>query len=102
MPASTFAFHLDEEVLKDLVFLARHASRIGEIIGVAAELSAAANFEETVKHVARKTKMPEPDVSRILQTLHNVIRTQAHLRVETPQLLDMVTRDFKARESETG
>ncbi|HKI30582.1 MAG TPA: DUF433 domain-containing protein [Gemmataceae bacterium] len=102
MPASTITFHLDEGVLKDLVFLARHANKIGEIVGLAAEMSATASFEEIVKYVARKTKIPEPDVSRILQTLHYVIRTQAHSCVETPQFLDMVTHDLKERNGEPG
>ena len=94
MPGKKFSLGLEEDVLKDLVFLARNAKRLGEIIAAAATIPAGCDFDQTVEHVSRLTKMPTADVHRILQTMHNILRMQGQMRVELPQFLENVTSDL--------
>jgi hypothetical protein len=94
MPGQKFSLHLEEDVLTDLVFLAQNAGRLGEIIAASATISPGCEFARTVEQVARATNMPVGDVQRILQTLHNILRTQGQMRIDLPQFLDLVTTDL--------
>ncbi|MBI1916976.1 MAG: DUF433 domain-containing protein [Planctomycetes bacterium] len=102
MAGTKLDFHLEEEILKDLLFLARNAEKIEAVIKAAEEVPPGNSTEKTVQYVANKTGLNEREVDRLLSTVHNILRTQLRMRIDVSQFLEAATREIEDRASETS
>src|SRR5947209_5700108 len=93
-------FHLDEDFLKDLLFLAGNTGSIEAVLQAAEEVSPGNSTEKTVQYVANKTGLKEGDVDRLLYTVHNIRRIQLRMRVDVLEFLEAAAREFEDRGSE--
>jgi hypothetical protein len=100
MPASKPSFELDEQVLDDLLLLAKHAGRIEEVVNLAGEVPPGAGFDDTARQVAEKTGMPAPEVEQLLSTVNNILRIQMRTRIDMAQFLEAATRAFEEKKDE--
>ncbi len=88
-------FEIDDDILRDLLFLARNAGKIEEVINAAGEVTPGTGADTTIEHVTEKVKMAEADAARILYTVHNILRTQMRIRIDVPQFLEAATRELE-------
>jgi hypothetical protein len=89
--------NLDDEVLRELLFLAKHAGKLQDIIDLAGQAAQKSDFDETVDYVAERVGMPASDVERLLQTVYNITRIMMRVKIDVPQFLETVTRAFEER-----
>jgi hypothetical protein len=83
----------DEDLAKDTVFLIEHAKHLPKVSG------AAKNFPlPTIKEVATKVaielKLEPEDVERLLNTLANILRFQAKMRLDRNELFELFTSNL--------
>src|SRR5260221_287835 len=97
MPRAKLDLHLDDEILRELLFLAKHAVRIEEIVRLAGEVAPNADPEEAIEFVAEHCKMPAGEVERLLHTVYNITRIAARMRIDAAQFLESATHDFEER-----
>ncbi len=97
MGAVKLDFQLDEDILRELLFLAKNAGKVEDVIRVAAEVPAGTSSEKTAAYTAKKLGFAEGDIERLLHTIHNILRTRLRLRIDVAQFLDEATRELEAR-----
>ena len=97
MAAAKLDFQLDDDILRDLLFLAKNAGKVEQVIKVSAEVPPGMSSEKTIAYTATKVGLPAGDVERLLHTIHSVLRTRLRLRIDVAQFLDEATRGFEER-----
>ena len=69
MSTPQIELHLEEDVLDDLQFLAKHAAKIEPIVNVAGQLPSGAGLVESANHAARHVQLPVREAKRLLLIL---------------------------------
>jgi hypothetical protein len=95
MAAAKLDFQLDEDILRDLLFLAKNAGKVEQVIKVSTEVPPGTSSEKTVTYTAKKVSLSEGNVERLLHTIHNILRTRLRMRIDMAQFLEKATREFE-------
>jgi hypothetical protein len=103
MPRPKLHLNFDDDVLRELIFVAKHADRIEEIVtlaGRASEKAETHDFEDVVEEVAEQAKLPPGDVEQVLHTVYNITRITTRMKIDAAKFLEVATRAFEGRKGE--
>jgi hypothetical protein len=101
MPKPKLHVNLDDDVLRELLFVAKHAHRIDEVVNLAGQVSETSDFDETVEAVAEHVGMPVSEVERLLQGVYNITRIVVRVKMDVPQFLEAATQAFEDRKGDS-
>jgi len=97
-PRPKMHLHFDEDVLRELLFVAKHADKTEQIVNLAGQASEAADgcdFEDVVDVVADQIKLPTADVEQFLRTIYNITRITTRMKIDVARFLEVATRSLE-------
>ena len=83
-----FRFASEEQIARDLFYLAAHSEKVQQIAELVSKVKPTATFTAIKKQVEAELKDTSVDVERVLDIFQNLLRAQARTRADAQQLID--------------